>query len=465
MSEITLTPLPYVLGLPDEGQLRVNFIKNGEELTGGSTKNGVDGNLNRGPVQIQRNVEVTQGNVVTLKDQLTVSNGRIKLVEDALGLVGDTTVIKQVGINTADIKVLQTDSSELKTTTSDHSLRITHIEEDIGEFNPELETVYRPVREDLYWIKTELGQYPGQDINGMSKTGAEATGMKRRIIDNSFQLSKNGERITKLEKQFSDSDVGSLTLEVNKLRTEMGPSSSAGLDPVFTRLNTQKASITSLQSDMDHVLTSIGYNTGVTNLNQKVDTNVAAIVEVNRKLSAPTIGLIPRVELIEAAIGNDTQASSINGRIRTNTIGIRDINVILGADTSSGLRGQVAWINQVVGISQEGNPAPAGSLIYQMNTMNGLQTQMANTIQDMQVDIGNNNEGLKGQVIRLNTIVMGTNPNGGVEERGLLATAKIHETDISRLNNQVTNLIPEAPKDGKAYVRKDGAWVDLATLI
>ena len=47
MSTIDLTPLPYVNGLPDEGQSRVNWIKNGEELTGASTKNGVDGNLNR----------------------------------------------------------------------------------------------------------------------------------------------------------------------------------------------------------------------------------------------------------------------------------------------------------------------------------------------------------------------------------------------------------------------------------
>ena len=33
MSTIDLTPLPYVNGLPVEGQSRVNWIKNGEELT------------------------------------------------------------------------------------------------------------------------------------------------------------------------------------------------------------------------------------------------------------------------------------------------------------------------------------------------------------------------------------------------------------------------------------------------
>lgn len=466
MSEIILKSLPYVLGLPDEAQFRVNFIKNGEELTGASTKNGVDGNLNRGPVQIQKNVEVLDSNINDVKDQLNLSNNRITLVEEALGTASDIEAIKQIGINTADIKTLQTDSSELKSSTEDHNLRITHIEEDIGEFNPELESVYRPIREDLYWIKTELGQYPGQDINGMSKTGAEATGMKRRIIDNSLQLNKNIDRIAKLEAQFSNSDVGSLTIEVNKLRSEMGPSASAGLDPVFTRLNTQRGSINSLQSDMENVLTSIGYNSGVINLNSKVDANNTSIVEINRKLSSPSIGLIPRVELIESAIGTETQPSSINGRIRTNTVSIKDINAILGADTSSGLRGQVAWINQVVGITEEGASAPAGSLIAQVNSVSNMQTQLANTIQDMQVDIGNNNEGIKGQVIRLNSTVMGTNPNGTtVEERGLLAVVKTHDTEISQIKNQLSNFIPEAPKDGKAYVRKNGAWVDLTTLL
>ncbi|MGJ8498471.1 hypothetical protein, partial [Glaesserella parasuis] len=95
------------------------------------TKNGVDGNLNRGPVQVQKNVEVLDGNIVVVRDSLEQSNVRIKNVEDALGVIGDVDVVKQIGINTSAIKVLQTDTGELKTTSEDHGLRITHIEEDV----------------------------------------------------------------------------------------------------------------------------------------------------------------------------------------------------------------------------------------------------------------------------------------------------------------------------------------------
>ncbi|WVT33282.1 hypothetical protein PS49_178 [Aeromonas phage PS49] len=466
MSTIDLTPLPYVNGLPDEGQSRVNWIKNGEELTGASTKNGVDGNLNRGPVQVQQNVEVLDGNIVVVRDSLEQSNVRIKNVEDALGVIGDVDVVKQIGINTAAIKVLQTDTGELKTTSEDHGLRITHIEEDVGEYDPSRDSVYRPVREDLLWIKTELGAYPGQDINGMSVPMAPGRGLKKRVIDTATATNENTIRINELEQQFNDSDVGSLTVEVQRLRSELGPRASATVDNVYVRLGRMNNSIGSLASDMENVLDSIGYTSGVTNLYGRVTTNQTAITEINRKLSDSTVGLIPRVDLIESAIGKDSQPATINGRIKINRDEITSLKAIVGADTSSGLRGQVAWINQVVGITESGQPAPSGSLIGQVKTLTTMQNQMANTIQDIQVDIGNNNEGLKGQVIRLNSIVMGTNPNGTtVEERGLLATAKIHDSDIAQIKIAQNNFIPEAPNDGKAYVRKGKAWVDLDTIL
>ncbi|EPJ2512168.1 phage neck protein fibritin, partial [Salmonella enterica subsp. enterica serovar Bareilly] len=77
----------------------------------------------------------------------------------------------------------------------------------------------------------------------------------------------------------------------------------------------------------------------------------------------------------------------------------------------------------------------------------------------------------------------GTNPNGQtIEERGILPTVKNHDTTIMALTTRVTTLetdlaaaeaeiqtlkdagyIEDAPSDGKFYVRKDGAWVELPT--
>lgn len=110
---------------------------------------------------------------------------------------------------------------------------------------------------------------------------------------------------------------------------------------------------------------------------------------------------------------------------------------------------------------------------------------MNNDVQNLQVEIGNNSTGIKGQVVALNTLVNGTNPNGStVEERGLTNSIKANETNIASVTQEVNTAkgnisslqsdvqalqeagyIPEAPRDGQAYVRKDGEWVLLSTFL
>nr|ABW96141.1 chimeric protein 11F.Her2:7 [synthetic construct] len=102
------------------------------------------------------------------------------------------------------------------------------------------------------------------------------------------------------------------------------------------------------------------------------------------------------------------------------------------------------------------------------------------------ITVGNkNNDKIKGQVVALNTLVNGTNPNGStVEERGLTNSIKANETNIASVTQEVNTAkgnisslqgdvqalqeagyIPEAPRDGQAYVRKDGEWVLLSTFL
>jgi hypothetical protein len=466
MSKIVLKQLPYVNGLPDEGQIRINWIKNGEDLGGASTKFGVDGELNRGPNQVQSNVVVLDENIKALAASNDAMTDQIDTINGILSVSENVDALAQIGKNTTAISLLQNANTDLQDGITELDTRVTFLEEDIGPYNPSQDTLYRPVRNDLFWIKKEMGQYPGQDINGQSVSGNEATGMKRRIIDNSTAINSNTTRITALEKSFNDSDVGSLTIEVQRLREEMGPRSSATIDSVYTRLTRMNTSVGGLLVSMEDVMDSIGYNEGITSIITLVRTNSTDIATINTKISAPSTGIIPRIEVIEQSIGADNAPLTIKGRIKTNTDSINALNQIVGADTSSGLRGQVAWINQTVGIVQEGTNPPAGSVIARVNNLESQTQSMNDSIQDLQVEIGNNNEGLKGQVLRLNTLMNGTDPNGStVEQRGILNTVKAHETQISTLSQTVQTLIPEAPRDGKAYVRKDGAWVDIETLI
>ena len=481
MADITLVDLPYVDGPPDAGQSRIEWIKNDEEITGADTKYGSEGVMNRPIVEVQRNVEALDVNIKTIASSLNTANEDIKVIQGILDVSGDVEALAQIGQNTQDIDVIkvtvQTHASEL----NDLNKHIDANTDDIGVYNQETDSVYRTVRNDLLWIKNELGQYTGQDINGVPTPGNDSTGMKRRIMTNSSVIVDHGVRLTDLETKFADSDVGSLTNEVEHLREEMGPRTSF-TTPVFSRLSGIDLTLSRQNADLDGIKQSIGYP-NTTSIITTTNANSSAINDINLELNQSG-GIKPRLTTVETAIGTDDLPTTIQGRIKLNTDAIGALNTVVGSDSSSGLRFNVSWLNNVVGVDASGGkPEPDGSLLYRTRALEGSIGEMSNDIQNIQTDVGTNVTGIKGSINTLNTLINGTNPNGStVEERGILPTVKSHDTTINGLTSRIATLetdlaaaeaeiqtlkdagyIEDAPSDGKFYVRKDGAWVELPT--
>lgn len=481
MTDITLVDLPYVDGPPDAGQSRIEWIKNDEEITGADTKYGSEGVMNRPIVEVQRNVEALDVNIKTIASSLNTANEDIKAIQGILDVSGDVDALAQIGQNTQDIDVIkvtvQTHASEL----NDLNEHIDANTDDIGVYNQETDSVYRTVRNDLLWIKNELGQYTGQDINGVPTPGNDSTGMKRRIMTNSSVIVDHGVRLTDLETKFADSDVGSLTIEVEHLREEMGPRTSF-TTPVFSRLSGIDLTLSRQNADLDGIKQSIGYP-NTTSIITTTNANSSAINDINLELNQSG-GIKPRLTTVETAIGSDDLPTTIQGRIKLNTDAIGALNTVVGSDSSSGLRFNVSWLNNVVGVDASGGkPEPDGSLLYRTRELEGTISGISNDIQNIQTDVGTNTTGIKGSVNTLNTLINGTNPNGStVEERGILPTVKSHDTTINSLTSRIATLetdlaaaeaeiqtlkdagyIEDAPSDGKFYVRKDGAWVELPT--
>lgn len=481
MTDITLVDLPYVDGPPDAGQSRIEWIKNDEEITGADTKYGSEGVMNRPIVEVQRNVEALDVNIKTIASSLNTANEDIKVIQGILDVSGDVDALAQIGQNTKDIDVIkvtvQTHASEL----NDLNEHIDANTDDIGVYNQETDSVYRTVRNDLLWIKNELGQYTGQDINGVPTPGNDSTGMKRRIMTNSSVIVDHGVRLTDLETKFADSDVGSLTNEVEHLREEMGPRTSF-TTPVFSRLSGIDLTLSRQNADLDGIKQSIGYP-NTTSIITTTNANSSAINDINLELNQSG-GIKPRLTTVETAIGTDDLPTTIQGRIKLNTDAIGALNTVVGSDSSSGLRFNVSWLNNVVGVDASGGkPEPDGSLLYRTRALEGSIGEMSNDIQNIQTDVGTNVTGIKGSINTLNTLINGTNPNGStVEERGILPTVKSHDTTINGLTSRIATLetdlaaaeaeiqtlkdagyIGDAPSDGKFYVRKDGAWVELPT--
>lgn len=481
---IELKELPFVDSVPDEGQERISWIKNGEEILGASTKYGNDGSMNRPIVSVFKNVEVLDENVGILKTAIETSQKDIKTIQGVLDVSGDIEALAQISVNKNDI-------SNLKTLTNEHTDILTgtnntvdKIIADIGPFNDEENSVYRTIRNDLLWIKQELGQYSGQDINGLPVVGNASTGMKHRIITNSTLLSSQGIRLSELETKFTESDVGSLTVEVGKLRDELGNKPVDFGPNIYNRLNTIDDKQTLINSDIAEIKSSIGYPENVSIITE-INNNKSSIEAINNELNQSE-GVKQRLTAIETSIGSDDIPSSIKGKIKNHTTSIESLNGIVGENTSSGLRAKVSWLNQIVGTdSSGGQPSPSGSLLNRVSVIEGEVSVLNNNVQNIQVEIGNNRTGIKGQVIELTSLINGNNPDGStVEERGLTNSVKTNETNIvavtqevntvkeniSSLQSSVQDLqeagyIPEAPKDGQAYVRKDGEWVLLSTFL
>lgn len=481
---IELKELPFVDSVPDEGQERISWIKNGEEILGASTKYGNDGSMNRPIVSVFKNVEVLDENVGILKTAIETSQKDIKTIQGVLDVSGDIEALSQISVNKNDI-------SNLKTLTSEHTDILTgtnntvdKIIADIGPFNDEENSVYRTIRNDLLWIKQELGQYSGQDINGLPVVGNASTGMKHRIITNSTLLSSQGIRLSELENKFTESDVGSLTVEVGKLRDELGNKPVDFGPNIYNRLNTIDDKQTLIISDIAEIKSSIGYPENVSIITE-INNNKSSIEAINNELNQSE-GVKQRLTSIETSIGSDDIPSSIKGKIKNHTTSIESLNGIVGENTSSGLRANVSWLNQIVGTdSSGGQPSPSGSLLNKVSVLEGEVSVLNNNVQNIQVEIGNNRTGIKGQVIELTSLINGNNPDGStVEERGLTNSIKTNETNIAAVTHEVNTAkdnisslqssvqalqeagyIPEAPKDGQAYVRKDGEWVLLSTFL
>ena len=481
---IELKDLPFVDSVPGEGQERISWIKNGEEILGASTKYGNDGSMNRPTVSVFKNVEVLDENVGILKTAVETSQEDIKTIQGVLDVSGDIEALSQISVNKNDISNLKTLTNEHTDILNGTNTTVDRILSDIGPFNEQANSVYRTIRNDLLWIKQELGQYSGQDINGLPVVGNASTGMKHRIITNSTLLSSQGIRLSELENKFTESDVGSLTVEVGKLRDELGNKPVDFGPNIYNRLNTIDDKQTLIISDIAEIKSSIGYPENVSIITE-INNNKSSIEAINNELNQSE-GVKQRLTAIETSIGSDDIPSSIKGKIKNHTTSIESLNGIVGENTSSGLRANVSWLNQIVGTdSSGGQPSPSGSLLNKVSVLEGEVSVLNNNVQNIQVEIGNNRTGIKGQVIELTSLINGNNPDGStVEERGLTNSIKTNETNIAAVTHEVNTAkdnisslqssvqalqeagyIPEAPKDGQAYVRKDGEWVLLSTFL
>lgn len=451
INKLELANLPFVDGVPEADQKRIEWIRNGDCLTAATTKYGHDGALNAAAFGVQTNVETLEKNDTTTKDKVNEIVDSVNQIKEALDISTDASVIQQIETNRLNIVSLQTGLAETDIALLDTSTNLGELQEDVGYYNPLEDGPYLTVRANINRIKREMGHYANQDINGDPLPEGEtndATGMKRIIIDNSTAIATTQRRLTILEENYNDSDVGGLTIKLNEIREELGPRiEGIGKSPVYTRLTAVEAKAGTNETDIGNIKTAIGFGQG-----QSIANRVETLETKATNLENTTSGMNTRLSKVETDIGTDAEPTSINGRLKTLRDDMAGVRVVIGENTSSGLQGQVVALNVAVGIGD--SPAPT-SLIPRMREVETSSRANAAAIQDIQAEIGNNQSGIKGSILTIKSQIDGTNPNGStVAEKGILPT-------VEGLVNEMPTKLSDAPSDTKIYGRRDGAWAEI----
>ena len=415
---IALHKIPYVTNLPDDGQTKIIWIKNGELLEGASTNHGHDGVLNATGVQIQENVEVLEVNIKNVANSLNETNATVEKLEELIAIAGNLDLVEQVKTNTNDIELIKTEQESLTETVETTSEEVNQVIQEIGARS--ISSGTRTVFDDLVFIKSVVGQEPGQDINGNMSPGAEASGIIRKLGDTTKQVITNTGNIAILSALVESTDLPNLVKDVVSFRKELGPVQPNTL-PMYTRLNTLETDSEKSKEEIEKISNSIGIDSR--NIVEELDTLSANTDTLEKDLNTPTTGVKARLGNIETVVLDPT--SGLNVKVDTIEDEIETINGKIG---SSGISKDISDISNFVGYGA--GSAPNTSLAGKLETLTALQNDTAASVQDIQVELGNANSGIKGDIKAINAKIAAQDARlDSFDERIKALEAKVAELE------------------------------------
>ncbi|QPX73564.1 putative fibritin neck whisker protein [Cronobacter phage vB_CsaM_Cronuts] len=400
-----LPKIPFVDGVPaDTTQTQINWIVNGETLDGAKTKTTNEGSLNRCGVLVQKNAVQLEANTTTQTSKINEVIDQVNLITENLAAISDDSVIDKLDKVVADVDVLKVDMSAVQATTASNTLKIQDIEKEIGVWDASTDPKHRTIRKDIIFLKDELGAYPGFNEDGDVDPSSTGSGVKYKVMANAQAVSIHEARITKLEDDWVNSDVGHLTDEVTDLRNEMGPKHLATFESVYVRLNGIGGDITGINTELSNINTYIGRtgSGGSGSIDSRMETAETNITTLQTQMNDPVVGVLPRVILLESAVGNSQVPGSIRYDISTMKRSISDLNMIVGETSDDGLRGEMAQVMTDIGTDSQPTSIK-GRLLNVENT----QRDDHQALVDVTAIVGNTSTGLVAANIAMGKAVYG----------------------------------------------------------
>lgn len=418
-----LPKIPFVDGVPDDAttQTKIIWIKNGETLDGSPDKVSNTGSLNRTGVNIQQNAVQLEQNTITHNDKINEVIDQVNLITENIDAIGDESVIKKVNQLDQDVRALTLSNTQTQNKVAQLTLSVNAQNDEIGEYDPEKDPKHRTIRNDIIYIKKEVGSYPGFNVDGDVDPSSTGTGLKYRVLSNQRAISMQETRITKLEDDWALSEVGQLTEEVKELRAEMGDSGLATTRSIYARIKILEDGSIVMQNELDAINSYIGRTSGSTSsINDRVNSLENSVSSLATQINDPVTGITAQIATINGQIGTASAQGSIRYDIAETKRRLMDMEMILGESGDDGLQGQVAILTGDVG----GDSDPT-SIKGRLSVVEGELRTNTSALWELQGIVGNSSSGLVATSQQINKEIYGDGVSSDpVTRAGLKTTTR-----------------------------------------
>lgn len=418
-----LPKIPFVDGVPDDAttQTKIIWIKNGETLDGSPDKVSNTGSLNRTGVNIQQNAVQLEQNTITHNDKINEVIDQVNLITENIDAIGDESVIKKVNQLDQDVQALTLSNTQTQNKVAQLTLSVNAQNDEIGEYDPEKDPKHRTIRNDIIYIKKEVGSYPGFNVDGDVDPSSTGTGLKYRVLSNQRAISMQETRITKLEDDWALSEVGQLTEEVKELRAEMGDSGLATTRSIYARIKILEDGSIVMQNELDAINSYIGRTSGSTSsINDRVNSLENSVSSLATQINDPVTGITAQITTINGQIGTVSVQGSIRYDIAENKRRLMDMEMILGESGDEGLQGQVAILTGDIG--EDSDPT---SIKGRLSVVEGELRTNTSALWELQGVVGNSSSGLVATSQQVNKEIYGDGVSADpVTRAGLKTTTR-----------------------------------------
>ena len=441
-----IVELPFVDRAPNPSerpdQRRIEWIKNGDCL--GAAEHAADnsGELNRGPVQVQKNATTLMDNEKIIQSSLAEIIERVNSHDDALGEIGDDNLATKV-------QVLEETITPMDAKIKENTLNIfltkemaTATKTSLGTKNVE-DINDRTAYNDLLWVKQEIGNWANRDVNdNHDDTKPDPTGLKARLVSHGLGISSNERRITKLENDWVQSDVGALTSEVQDIRLELGVVADAPNTSVYKWIKNAGIKHVAIDAEIESLKNIVGGQGGQT-LDERISQNTANIANNTLDLNQAN----NKIDILTATVGNAADPQSIVGKLTKAEVDVMTLKRVVGETEDQGMQKTVQDIANEIG-----SDAIANSIKSRITTNEGAILNTQRDLATVVTQIGSATAGAETGIYRrlATTEAAIESPVDGIKAK------------IADLETSMGTKVSDAPNDGKLYGRQSQAWVEVS---